>query len=405
MHSEATHTTICNFATLRTLTQFNRCMYLSITLRASQLTRYFVNWVLNAVSGSAVGLEGQVTVIIPRQTACYRCLYPKESFSESCRSCANAGVLGPVPGLVGCLLAIEATKLLLILGDKKRVESASSSGASAVPNKHVADLELLTGRQILYDGGAGAFHTFALPGRDPGCAVCGSHPTILSLQDTECELQQNQRDNEIAMCGFKVELSAANTVSPAEFYQRVKVIEGGDKTHIEPRLVLDVRSKVQFELSSFQYSELLNDSHRVVLHSSVSDCVQFLQTPSDTNSSVSLHVVSVPLETLKGGKFGSAEGKAINKAREIEGIQTIRSLLSQMSAESPSTDSVSTNTADLYVLCRRGVDSTVATQILLDSVHGVGSPSSGSGSGGGVFNIAGGLVAWKEQIEPSFPMY
>ena len=47
------------------------------------------------ISGSAVGMEGQITCIIPHSTACYQCIYPKISASESCRSCANSGVLGP----------------------------------------------------------------------------------------------------------------------------------------------------------------------------------------------------------------------------------------------------------------------------------------------------------------------
>jgi molybdopterin/thiamine biosynthesis adenylyltransferase len=379
------------------------------------------------VSGSAVGLEGQVTVIIPRQTACYRCIYPKESFSESCRSCANAGVLGPVPGLIGCLQAIEATKLLLILGDKKRVEATNGTA-----NPHVADLECLTGRQILYDGGVGTFHTFALPGRDPDCAVCGDHPTILSLLDTEQELQRNRADNEKAASAFKVELTEANTVSPGEFYRRVEQGRAGEGVKSGPRLVLDVRSKTQFGLSSFQHSDLLNGTQtdssdskpKVVMHNSVHDCLQYLQANDAllrTASSSDLHVVSVPLETLKGGRHGTEEAQRANREREVAAIQRVRALLHNGSVDGElvvpdvSSDVVPTirkSTSDVYVLCRRGVDSTVATQILLDSIPENSSKSTNTDDGGerkrvtgGVFNLAGGLAAWKQMVEHTFPMY
>ena len=70
------------------------------------LTRYLINdaCVLGGkplISGSAMGIEGQLTVYNYKGGPCYRCLYPKPNVSEGCKSCADNGVLGPVPGLIG----------------------------------------------------------------------------------------------------------------------------------------------------------------------------------------------------------------------------------------------------------------------------------------------------------------
>lgn len=85
------------------------------------LTRYTVNdaCVLGnrpLVSGSAIGCEGQLTVYNYKGGPCYRCLYPKQSASEGSKTCSDNGVLGPVPGLVGILQAMETIKVLTGFG-------------------------------------------------------------------------------------------------------------------------------------------------------------------------------------------------------------------------------------------------------------------------------------------------
>lgn len=64
------------------------------------------------VSGSAIGFEGQCTVYNFKNGPCYRCLYPKPNTNEGSKSCSDHGVLGPVPGLIGVLQAVEAIKIL-----------------------------------------------------------------------------------------------------------------------------------------------------------------------------------------------------------------------------------------------------------------------------------------------------
>lgn len=68
------------------------------------------------ISGSAVGTEGQLTVYNFNGGSCYRCLYPNPSASEGCKTCADNGVLGPVPGLIGVLQALETMKVITGVG-------------------------------------------------------------------------------------------------------------------------------------------------------------------------------------------------------------------------------------------------------------------------------------------------
>jgi adenylyltransferase/sulfurtransferase len=80
-------------------------------------TRYIINdaCVISGVplvSGSAMGLEGQLSVYNHKGGPCYRCLYPKPNVKEGSKSCSDNGVLGPVPGLIGILQSIETIKII-----------------------------------------------------------------------------------------------------------------------------------------------------------------------------------------------------------------------------------------------------------------------------------------------------
>jgi molybdopterin/thiamine biosynthesis adenylyltransferase/rhodanese-related sulfurtransferase len=121
-------------------------------------TRYLVNdasvWHdIPVVHGSIYRFEGQVTVFHPGVGPCYRCLFPAPPPPELAPSCAEGGVLGVLPGIVGSLQASEALKLILGAGDT------------------------LTGRLLLFDALATTFDE-VLVKRDPSCPVCGEHPTI-----------------------------------------------------------------------------------------------------------------------------------------------------------------------------------------------------------------------------------
>jgi sulfur-carrier protein adenylyltransferase/sulfurtransferase len=100
------------------------------------------------IHGSVFRFEGQVTTVLPRQGPCYRCLYPEPPPPELAPSCAEAGILGVLPGVIGLLQATEAIKLLLGAGSP------------------------LVGRLLTYDALGGRFRELQLR-RDPACAACG----------------------------------------------------------------------------------------------------------------------------------------------------------------------------------------------------------------------------------------
>jgi adenylyltransferase/sulfurtransferase len=128
-------------------------------------TRYLVNdaCVLLGkpnVYGSIFRFDGQATVFWAEKGPCYRCLYPEPPPPGLVPSCAEGGVLGVLPGTVGCIQATEAVKLILGKG------------------------EPLIGRLLLYDALAMRFKELKLR-KDPQCPICGENPTITGLIDYE----------------------------------------------------------------------------------------------------------------------------------------------------------------------------------------------------------------------------
>jgi len=128
-------------------------------------TRYLVNDAcvllgLPTVYGAVLRFEGQVSVFDARRGPCYRCLYREPPPPELVPSCAEGGVVGVVPGVIGSLQALEAIKLVTGIGTP------------------------LIGRLLLFDGMKLQFREIALE-KDPDCVVCGPHPTVTQLIDYE----------------------------------------------------------------------------------------------------------------------------------------------------------------------------------------------------------------------------
>jgi sulfur-carrier protein adenylyltransferase/sulfurtransferase len=126
-------------------------------------TRYLVNdasvWHgIPVVHGSIYRFEGQVTVFKPGEGPCYRCLFASPPPPELAPSCAEGGVLGVLPGIIGSLQANEALKLALGIGQP------------------------LVGRLLLFDALSAEFNEVTIR-RDPECPVCGEHPTITDYID------------------------------------------------------------------------------------------------------------------------------------------------------------------------------------------------------------------------------
>jgi molybdopterin/thiamine biosynthesis adenylyltransferase/rhodanese-related sulfurtransferase len=112
------------------------------------------------VDGAIWQFEGQATVFSPPAGPCYRCMFPEPPPPGAVPSCAEAGVLGVLPGIIGCVQALEAIKLILGVGKP------------------------LIGRMMHFDTLAGDVRSLKLR-RDPNCKVCGEHPTVTELIDYE----------------------------------------------------------------------------------------------------------------------------------------------------------------------------------------------------------------------------
>jgi adenylyltransferase/sulfurtransferase len=183
-------------------------------------TRYLVNdaCVLEGrpcVYGSILRWEGQASVFWAGHGPCYRCLFAEPPPPGLVPSCAEAGVLGVLPGIIGCVQALEAVKLLLGQGDA------------------------LVGRLLLFDALRMRFREMRLR-RDPACPVCGDEPTIHELIDYE------------RFCGYApAEPTAENTMSndateitPTELKAR---LDRGDKLTI-----IDVREPFEWDIANLE---------------------------------------------------------------------------------------------------------------------------------------------------------
>ncbi|MEO7970772.1 MAG: molybdopterin-synthase adenylyltransferase MoeB [bacterium] len=184
-------------------------------------TRYLVNdaCVLTGkpnVYGSIFRFEGQASVFWAERGACYRCLYPEPPPPGLVPSCAEGGVLGVLPGIVGAIQANETIKIIL--------------GAE----------DTLVNRLLLFDAWHMKFREFKLR-KDPNCPVCGENPTIKELIDYE------------QFCGVAPSQQAAapqlNEITATELKQR---LDRGDDIQI-----IDVREPHEYEIARMPDTRLI----------------------------------------------------------------------------------------------------------------------------------------------------
>jgi sulfur-carrier protein adenylyltransferase/sulfurtransferase len=189
-------------------------------------TRYLVNdaCVLagkpNAY-GSIFRFEGQASVFATKEGPCYRCLYPEPPPPGLVPSCAEGGVLGVLPGVIGVIQATEAIKLILGIG------------------------EPLIGRFLIYDALKMRFRELRLR-KDPECPVCGTHPTVTKLIDYE------------QFCGIRPEPAAAQAPGAGVNQWETtsvdlkKRLDAGDDV-----FVLDVREPNEYQICRIAGSVLI----------------------------------------------------------------------------------------------------------------------------------------------------
>ena len=153
--------------------------------------------------GSIFRFEGQVTVFKPYEGPCYRCLLPEPPPPELAPSCAEAGVLGVLPGIIGSIQALEAIKLLLDLGDP------------------------LIGRLLAYDALEESFRTFKVR-RDPQCPACGENaaPIVIAEYDELCLPHAVLADGTRALALRFAALGAPPAHSPSDATRREPGLDG-----------------------------------------------------------------------------------------------------------------------------------------------------------------------------------
>jgi adenylyltransferase/sulfurtransferase len=189
-------------------------------------TRYLVNDACVLLGkpnayGSIFRFEGQASVFATKDGPCYRCLYPEPPPPGLVPSCAEGGVLGVLPGVIGTIQATESIKLLLGAGNT------------------------LVGRLLLYDAWNMRFRELKLR-RDPACPVCGDHPTVHELIDYE------------QFCGVAqpAAAAAASGAMPADLEATVEELKQ-IQTSGKPLYLLDVREPHEFQICRIPGSTLI----------------------------------------------------------------------------------------------------------------------------------------------------
>jgi adenylyltransferase/sulfurtransferase len=264
-------------------------------------TRYLVNDACVLLDkpnayGSIFRFEGQASVFATKEGPCYRCLYPEPPPPGLVPSCAEGGVLGILPGLVGVIQATEVIKLILKIGDP------------------------LVGRLLLVDSLAMQFRTLKLR-KNPDCPVCGTHPTVTELIDYD------------QFCG--IEKPAA--VGPLEVAQNKAVADAPVVDGIPQITVEELKRRRDANEDFFLLD--VREPHEVPI--------------------ANLGAPLIPVGQLEARLGELAE----QKDREI------------------------------VVHCRSGARSQKAALILKNAgfTH--------------VENLAGGILAWADKIDPSMPKY
>jgi adenylyltransferase/sulfurtransferase len=264
-------------------------------------TRYLVNdaCVLTGkpnAYGSIFRFEGQVSVFATKDAPCYRCLYPEPPPPGLVPSCAEGGVLGILPGLVGIIQATEVIKLILGIG------------------------ESLAGRLLLVDALTMKFRTLKLH-KNPDCPVCGTHPTVTALIDYD------------QFCGVQKPTS----VGPLEVAQNKAVADAPLVDGIPQISVQELKRRI--------------DAHEDVF-------VLDVREPHEAQI-VNIGAPLIPL------------GQLANRIDEL----------------APQKD------REIVVHCKSGGRSQKAAQLLKNAgfAH--------------VENLAGGILAWADKIDPTLPKY
>jgi adenylyltransferase/sulfurtransferase len=189
-------------------------------------TRYLVNDACVLLGkpnayGSIFRFEGQASVFATKEGPCYRCLYPEPPPPGLVPSCAEGGVLGVLPGIIGVIQATEAVKLIMGIG------------------------EPLVGRFLIYDALRMKFRELKLR-KDPDCPVCGLHPTITHLIDYEqfCGITPVKQE--------PVTVDSTNRATEITSVELKQRLDRGDRL-----MIVDVREPNEYQINRIAGSTLI----------------------------------------------------------------------------------------------------------------------------------------------------
>jgi adenylyltransferase/sulfurtransferase len=203
------------------------------------------------IYGSIFRFDGQCTIFAPHLGGpCYRCLYPEPPPPGMVPSCAEGGVLGVLPGIIGVMQAIEAIKLIVGIGDP------------------------LVGRLVHFDALKMKFREFKIR-KDPKCPVCGDHPTITKLIDYD------------TFCGIPQAAAAEEAEPPVP---EITVEELQSKLQSGEKITLiDVREQFEWDIARIPGAKLipLGDLHSRMSELDTADTI-YLQCKSGVRSANAL---------------------------------------------------------------------------------------------------------------------
>eukprot|EP00823_Brevimastigomonas_motovehiculus_P005173 TRINITY_DN364_c1_g4_i1.p1 TRINITY_DN364_c1_g4~~TRINITY_DN364_c1_g4_i1.p1 ORF type:complete len:539 (+),score=96.55 TRINITY_DN364_c1_g4_i1:120-1736(+) len=351
-------------------------------------TRYLINdaCVLSGrcvVSGSALRLEGQVTVYGYQGGPCYRCLFPEPPPAESVTNCSDGGVLGVVTGIIGSIQAMEVLRIAASMNFAKTTTvsssslsvsistCASSSSSSLSSSSSVSSFSLssssssvsvsvssppsfgstvnLSQKLFLYDGLLNRFRVVRLRSRNPNCAVCGDKPTIRSIINYKQFCHQTALNDHFLFSTSSSSLTSSSMSSSEK----------------------DKKEEKSFSVT---VDELYNTRKNSQLHVLL-----------DVRETHQFQICCLP--------------KSLNIPRRdlVTRIQDLKQHLTQTLNTSSSSTRI-----PVFVICRRGVDSVRASSLLRDLQQ---KDSFFAEKISFIHNVEGGLLSWSKRIDSTFPIY
>lgn len=303
------------------------------------------------VSGSAMRWEGQLSVYGCNGGPCYRCLFPTPPPREAVSSCNDTGVLGPVPGMIGCLQATETLKMLAGVGTS------------------------LSGKMFLFDGFSFTTRVITLRQRNPHCAACGVeshlHRPLCGSSSPDAPPSELPVEYSMTSCGAccQSDIPVENRSSPVALVtmkgENKKMMVAALSTCSQLptwRLCLDVRATNQYEMAHLP------------------------------------HTVSLPYSTLSQW---DAEGQLLDQWNDFLLSTLLLDIMHHSQLEDVS--ALLPPTCQVYLICRRGINSAKATDLLLRAIRAA--PQEKVLIEFNIQNVEGGLNDYHKKIDSSFPYY